>query len=295
MNNKITNNKVEALSSSPQQISNISSSPKNIYSTSPKNNFFNEKPIKVQQQIASSPVKSEFSNFNNLQKNLENDKQEHVKYRGSTNSDSESREQQQQRDEKKTNDDHRERSYSDLQKLPKSSKARVRISSVVENIETREHYEINRHSASKFENDEEMSDNDEVSKSPYELTRPMKLPLKNEIESSSKGGQRSNSNDSDLTNRQEKKLQAAPAEQQPKIMSRQMSPASSSAFNKIPNNNNINMNNRPSSSKSSNSSSSDNNKSDENINNNSDQAVIESLYFFLIRIFLIKENFTAFN
>lgn len=287
MNNKITNNKVDVLSSSPQQSSNISSSPKNIYSTSPKNNFLNEKPInKVQQQqIASSPVKSEFSNFNNLQKNLENSKQEHVKYRGNTNSDSDSREQQ-QRDEKKTNDDHRERSYSDLQKLPKSNKARVRISSVVENIETREHYEINRHSASKFENDEEMSDNDEVSKSPYELTRPMKLPLKNEIESASKGSQRSTSNDSDITNRQEKKLQAAPAQQQPKIMSRQMSPASSSAFNKIANNNN-NMNNRPSSSKSSNSSSSDNNKSDENINKNSDLAVIHYFYFFLLRIFLI--------
>ena len=255
INNKINSNTKNEI---------ISNSPKNNISSSPKSSFLSEKP-KVQYQPGALPVKSDSSNsLHNIENPQEPiQQQQQVKYinKYSNNSDSEYDANKAKEQESKvvsSEDARRERSFLDLQKIPKSSKARVRISSVVENIETHEHYEINRHS-SMLDNDEGLSEGEETIH-PYELTKPIKLQAKVENEPT-KSNHRSNSYDSDSNSRHQPKI--IEKQRQVEIASRAEASSPSSRLANY---------NRHSSAKSS--FSSDNNKSEENIQNSENQNVI---------------------
>ena len=217
----------------------------------------------AQYQPEPSPVKSEFSNLNNL--HLVEQEQQQVKYNynNKINSVSDALENKEKQEKKQMNSDvcnskgenPPNKSFSDLQKFPKSSKARVRISSVVENIETHEHYEIS-NSSVKLENEEDLSEN-ESSSQPYELTRPIKLPINNA--SDFKINERPNSSDIPKINHNRP---------QPKIMNRQSfasgdkAESSPTSFISLSNNHASS-----SSSKSSSLSSSENNKNEDNAQN----------------------------
>ena len=226
-------------------------------SNSSKNNQLLDRPASKNEILRNNssdfdptPAKSEFLNLNNLNKadpsqaqsppqpaprakansysDFESDSKPKLNHNNShTNSEN-------QIVQHRLNQEPRDRPLSD-QKVT-SSRPRVRISSVVENIETREHYAMSRSPPTNdkyYLSDENEDEYDQ--QLPYELTKPIKLASE--------------------------PVAAVVPTHQPKIMEKK--PFKSELTPKMP----VQVG---SSSKTSNSSSSENNKSDENISNTPD-------------------------
>lgn len=118
-----------------------------------------------------SPIRS--SNSNDKQKLRPNSAQEQRNHRFNSDSDTDINKNSEISLRNQNNSPQRSvssQSNRNMEELEKKNRPRVRISSVVENIETRECFKLQTDSLNDF--DDTSSDSDEKVHKPYELTRP---------------------------------------------------------------------------------------------------------------------------